>query len=67
MESKQSNTNPALKRFDRDIEIYHREIEEMTESIKTELDEFKKRHLEKMLLETQRALCEVLRKKQEFE
>lgn len=60
-------SNPAIKRYNKDIEIYQKEIQELKDSIKIESDEFKKRHLERMLLETQRVLSDVLNKREEIE
>jgi hypothetical protein len=49
-------------RYNKDIELYHGEIEEITGKIKNEEDPCQKRQLERMLLETRRALADVLNK-----
>ena len=52
----------SLQRYETDVKCYHNEIEELKEKIKNETNESSKKHLEGLLLETQRALTVVLQK-----
>lgn len=61
-EVEDSKTERIRGRYNRDIERYHHEIEELNEKIGKEEDPTAKRHLEKQLLETRRALSDVLSK-----
>lgn len=60
-------TETALKRYTKDVELYHKEIEDLKKRIREEADECTKRHLSRMLLETQRALASVLSKMTEID
>ena len=57
----------SLRRYESDVKYYHKEIDEFKEKLKSETDESAKKHLEKLLLETQRALAMVLQKIDELE
>lgn len=63
MHGTEKDTTMAQKiksRYAKDIEVYHMEIEEIKKKLEKEEDVLMKKHLEKQLLETRRALSDVL-------
>lgn len=60
-------TEAAFKRYEKDVELYHGEIEDIKKKISEETDERAIKHLNRMLLETQRALANVLSKISQIE
>jgi len=60
------NKDNALKRLQRDEKMYQKEIEEIKSQIKTSSDENEKKHLEKLLIESQGALTDVLMSMERF-
>lgn len=56
----------AVGRLEKDVAMYQREIEELQARIKDETEELQMRHLNRLLLETQRALADVLTKVDEY-
>lgn len=57
----------AASRCRKDIEMYQKEIEDLKNEIRSEKDEYKLKHLNKLLTESQRTLSSLLLKVQEYE
>ncbi|KAI5177042.1 hypothetical protein PAEPH01_2444 [Pancytospora epiphaga] len=49
-----------LQRYEKDVSLYQREIEELKDKLAIETDPYTIKHINAMLLEAQRVLTEVL-------